>query len=114
MSGRQRTETGPGAREGARLRLHDAGEGVWALSGSLTFESVPERWREILALLDGASGLTLDLAGVTRTDSAGLALLVECMREARRKGVEVRFRSIPEQLLAVAGASRLQDGLPRA
>lgn len=90
----------------ASIRTGDAGE--FQVAGPLSFDSVPGLWRDGLALMGGLSGpLTLDLEGVTRTDSAGLALLIEWMREARRRGVEMRLRHIPAQLRAIAQTSRL-------
>jgi len=93
--------------------LREIGEDTFAVSGDLSFDSAPDLWRAGLALLDGRRALTLDLDEVTRTDSAGLALLVEWMREARRRDIRIRFRNLPEQLLAIARTSRLQRLLPR-
>lgn len=96
---------------GAALRAE--GGGRYALVGPLTFDSAPGLWQEGLDLLGRGSDVVFDLGGVSRSDSAGLALLVEWMREAGRRGTEVRFRNIPEQLLAIARISRLQELLPR-
>lgn len=56
--------------------------------------------------------LEVDLAGVTRADSAGLALLIEWMRRARGAGKTIVFRSVPDQLRAIARVSDLEDILP--
>ncbi len=96
---------------GAALR--PGGDGIFVVSGPLTFDSAPGLWRESSGLLDGAREVVLDLNDVTRTDSAGLALLLAWMREARRRGVDIRFRHIPEQLMAIARTCNLQDLLPR-
>lgn len=92
------------------LRAGD--DGVYVISGPLTFDSAPGLWQQGLRLLDGADAVVLDLEDVTRTDSAGLALLVAWMREARRRGVHIRFRHIPEQLMAIARTCNLQKLLP--
>ena len=84
----------------------DAG-GVMSVRGELTFSTV-EALRgpgvEALAEHDDA---TVDLAAVDRADSAGLALLVEWLRAARRRGARVRFANAPAQLRAIAGTSGL-------
>jgi len=49
---------------------------------------------------------------VVRADSAGLALLVEWMRAARRAGRPLRYRAIPPQMLAIARVSSLDQVLP--
>ncbi|HEB99345.1 MAG TPA: STAS domain-containing protein, partial [Thiotrichales bacterium] len=53
-------------------------------------------------------------SGVGRADSAGLALLVEWMREARRQGREIRFLGMPAQMSAIAEVSGLSELLPVA
>lgn len=93
--------------------LRAQGDGLYMVSGPLTFDSAPGLWREGLRLFEGSESLVLDLKDVTRTDSAGLALLVEWMREARRRSVDIRFRHIPEQLMAIARTCNLQALLPR-
>ena len=69
------------------------------LDGDLDFARVPR-------LLDGADALvaagTLDLSGVRRADSAGLALLLELSRRARARGIELRLRGANEQVAGLA------------
>ena len=84
-----------------------AGDGTVRISGPLTFDTVEavraatragvgsERWQE--------AALTFDLAGVGTADSAGLALLVEWQRTARRAGGRIHFRGTPPALQAIAG-----------
>jgi phospholipid transport system transporter-binding protein len=49
---------------------------------------------------------------VERSDSAGLALLVECLRQAHQSGKSLRFFNIPAQMLAIARVSSLDQVLP--
>jgi phospholipid transport system transporter-binding protein len=46
---------------------------------------------------------------VSRADSAGLALLVEWQRLARRAGRELRFTDIPEQVQSLIHVSGLSQ-----
>lgn len=97
------------------VRLEPAGEGRFLLSGTLSFATVPAVWRESAGLFAADPPvLRIDLRGVERSDSAGLALLVEWMREARRHDREIRFVNIPAQMLAIARVSGLDQILPLA
>jgi phospholipid transport system transporter-binding protein len=71
---------------------------------------VLEQSRPQLAALEG--GIVLELAQVERVDSAGLALLIQWMRMARERQVDIRFRHLPAQLLAIARASDMEQILP--
>ena len=88
-------------------------DGTYAVVGALTFDSVAPLVGEGARLLEGETEVCLDLLRVSRTASAGLALLIEWMREAARYGTVVSFRNIPEQLLAIATASRMAHLLPQ-
>jgi phospholipid transport system transporter-binding protein len=72
---------------------------VLRLSGPVTLNTVTlllERGRGLLARLPDA--VTLDLSGVTRIDSAGVAMLVELWRLRERGGVRLDFAAIPAEL----------------
>lgn len=51
--------------------------------------------------LDDARGLVVDLAGITRFDSAGYQLLEHAEREAQRRGRPFVLRSKSEEVLRV-------------
>ncbi len=90
-------------------------DGRLRVTGDLGFHNAARLWRESQPLFAAGGGpLEVDLSRVGRADSAGLALLVEWMREARRQGREIRFLGMPPQMLAIAGVSGLADLLPIA
>ncbi len=102
-----------GAAERTSVRLVPGGEpGVMRLEGELSFATVPELWHATPFPPPGEGALVLDLGGVRRADSAGLALLVEWLRAARRAGRELRLRAMPEQMRAIARVSGLDRILP--
>jgi phospholipid transport system transporter-binding protein len=47
------------------------------------------------------------LRAVTRADSAGLALMVEWLREARRRGGRLEVVNMPDQMFGIAHMSKL-------
>jgi phospholipid transport system transporter-binding protein len=85
--------------------------GRYAISGELTFTTVPELWRSGLGDIGGGS-VQLDLAGITRVDSAGIGLLIELTRMVRKHGGEVSLTHAPPQLMAIATVSGLDAVLP--
>jgi phospholipid transport system transporter-binding protein len=86
----------------------------FVLHGELSFTTVMDLSRRSAPLLWQDESVTLDLAGVTRTDSAGLALLIEWLRMAHRNGKAIWFRNIPPQMMAVAAVVGLDELLPVA
>lgn len=91
----------------------EAGEpGLFRLSGELTFDTVPELLKEGARLLASAAELRIDLSGVRRADSAGLALLAEWLREAGQRRLTLRYLNVPAQLHNLARVSGLDQVLP--
>ncbi len=79
--------------------------------GALTFETVPDLYRNSANWFQSAGELTLDLAQVERTDSAGLALLIEWLRCAKAANLTLRFANIPTQVQTLLRINGLQDAL---
>lgn len=88
--------------------------GVFVVNGELGFETVPSLLAHDNFHFRGRDTVRVDLGEVQRTDSAGLALLVRWMREARRSGVRIVFVNVPEQMLAIARVSGFDRLLPMA
>ena len=82
-----------------------------ALQGELTFDSVPTLVTAIDGFLVDGGALTLDLSGVTRSDSAGVALLVSWERKVRANNMHLSYSAVPEQLLVLARVSGLEQML---
>ncbi len=56
----------------------------------------------------------IDLAGVTSSDSAGLALLIEWLSVARGAKRTLRYENLPSQLLQLARLSEVEELLVAA
>lgn len=90
-------------------RLTETGDGRWLLEGELNFSSVLEVLGTPFTRSTAGREIQIDLQGVTRVDSAGLALLVEWQRESERVGKAITFIHVPEQLLAIASLCGLDE-----
>jgi phospholipid transport system transporter-binding protein len=96
----------------SQATLQQGAKGRLEIHGDLSFESVPGLWNDCRSRLADNSELEIDLSHVQRSDSAGLALLVEWLRQARQTGKTIRFLNIPAQMLAIARVSCLDQVLP--
>ena len=96
-----------------KFELQDLGEGRFALNGEITFETAE---RVLLASeepFEQHTRIEVDLAGVTKADSAGLALLLEWITWANHTVREIRFLSMPERILAIARTTEVEQLLKR-
>ena len=59
------------------FELEDLGDGLFRLSGEMTFQTCGRILRESEPAFEEHTRIEVDLSGVSRTDSAGLALLLE-------------------------------------
>ncbi|MBL8259582.1 MAG: STAS domain-containing protein [Candidatus Competibacteraceae bacterium] len=82
--------------------------------GELDFDSVPELWEATETLLLADTIRRVDLGGVRRANSAGVALLVEWLRETRGRGRELVFVNLPAQMEAIVRTVDLDGVLPVA
>lgn len=87
-----------------------SGPGRYRLCTDLSFETVATVLRELRTVLRGSKGvIEFDLAEVERSDSAGVALLLELLKMARQGGYRLRFTHVPRQLEVLAAVSGVDD-----
>jgi len=101
------------ANPGSGLEAVAGGNGArqFRVNGVLDFDSVPGLYRESLARFADGGDIVLDLSGVTRANSAALALLIEWRRLARRPGRTITIRNAPASLRNLARVSELESVL---
>ena len=78
------------------------------VSGDLNFNTVMNVWNNSLPLLNSGSDLQFDLSNVISANSAGLVLLIEWVKYAKKVGKAISFHYMPAQLnsiISVAGVS---------
>ena len=81
----------------------------YELTGQLKFDTAADALAAITEKLGQSQHLSLNLAGVTAANSAGLALLIECKAMALRSGKTVSFENIPDALQKIAEVCQVQD-----
>jgi phospholipid transport system transporter-binding protein len=88
--------------------------GHLAIDGELNMQTVPAIATQLLELINhiDSKNMTIDLASVSRSDSAGVALLVEAMQLAKEANLSLSFSHLPQQMRDIASVSGLLDILP--
>lgn len=93
-------------------RLERRGGGEFAVRGELDFDSVAALWQESEKLFREELPQCIDLAEVSRSNSAGVALLVDWLRQARRRDRKLRFVNVPSQMVSIIEVADLDTVLP--
>lgn len=83
----------------------------YRVEGDLTFDTVSDLHRQSAAWFGTHTGqLMLDFSGVGRTDSAGIALMLEWIETASKQGQHLRLENLPtqtSQYIEINGLSQL-------
>jgi len=95
------------------FELSDLGDGCFVLRGDMSFNTVEPILRASEKLFDGLSNIEIDLSGVEKTDSAGLALLLEWISWANYAETEIRFAGTPAKMRAIAQTTEVDNILKR-
>jgi phospholipid transport system transporter-binding protein len=95
----------PGAVEIVELRSGQA-----EVRGALTFATARNAraaGRRVIEM-SGDCALEMDCSGVTESDSAGLAVLLDWLALAKRHGRRLSFKALPAPIAAVARLSNVE------
>lgn len=100
----------------ADLRVTIAAPGRILVAEPLTFQTARRVCVAGLACFarDSSALITVDCAGVTEADSAGLAVLIEWRRWAHKHGRHLRFENLPAKITAIARLSEVSELLADA
>ena len=88
--------------------LTASGAGLIVVKGPVTFATAGTLLDTGRALFAGQPAVTVNLHEVTNVDSAGLALLLEWLRQARAERRAVHFQGVPDKLFAIARLSGVE------
>lgn len=97
----------------AGYSLENLGDGRFALHGQMSFDTASEILDESEVLFEEHTLLEVDLSGVTHTDSAGLALLLEWITWANHTVREIRFHGMPQKIDAIAKTTEVDHLLKK-
>lgn len=97
----------------SKFVLKDDGDGHFSLSGEMTFATVENILESSEAPFEKHTRLEVDLSGITDTDSAGLALLLEWITWANHTVREIRYIGTPERIMAIARVTEVEALLTR-
>jgi phospholipid transport system transporter-binding protein len=81
------------------------------VSGALTFETARSAYEAgVRTIRNGSAGsarspLQIDCEGVTESDSAGLAVLIEWLADGTKLGRKIAFANLPDGIKAAAQIS---------
>ncbi|MDJ0709870.1 MAG: STAS domain-containing protein [Woeseiaceae bacterium] len=95
------------------FEISDLGDGRFSLAGKMTFETAEKILRASEEPFEEHSQIEVDLSGVIASDSAGLALLLEWVTWANHSVREIRFKDMPEKVLAIARTTEVEGLLTR-
>ena len=79
------------------------------VTGSLHFTTVSALLPLGVDAINNGHAAVIDLAGVTGSDSSGLALLIEWLSVAKGAGRSLRYDNIPSQLQQLARLSEVEE-----
>lgn len=96
------------------FELVDQGEGNYSLGGDVSFATAQSILRLSEKLFADQSAIEVNLAGVSKTDSAGLALLLEWISRAASNGCDFRLADIPDKIQAIAVTAEIDELLQRS
>lgn len=95
------------------FELVDEGGGKFSLNGRMTFDTADQILRESEDLFEDHTRIEVSLAGVTASDSAGLALLLEWITWANHTVREITFTNVPDRINAIAKVTEVDSLLTK-
>ncbi len=100
------------AAQSSRVAISEPSAGRVVVTGELTFATARDARQLGVVVFESsrAERIVVDCAGVTRADSAGLAVLLDWLSWGRRRARAVSLENLPAALLAIARISEV-DGL---
>lgn len=88
-------------------------DGVYVLRGELGFDTVTALLNHSAELFEGEEPeIEVDLADVTRADSAGLSLLIQWWRLALKANRSITYTHLPAQMMGMANLGGVDELLP--
>ncbi len=87
------------------FNLIEQAAGIFLVEGDLTFFNLDKKTTTSFDFLKPKQKICLDLHKVTIADSAGLALLIEWIKQSQLSATQLTFKNVPQQLITLAKLS---------
>jgi len=92
-----------------RAEITQQNKQKYLISGPVNFSTVPDLMQRTTDFFksyksSSTEKVAIDMSQVTDCNSAGLALMLEVVKHARAKKIELHFESLPDNLLIIAKA----------
>jgi phospholipid transport system transporter-binding protein len=99
-----------------QVGISEASSGRVTVAGELTFGTARDARTLGILVLEGsrAERIVIDCSGVSRADSAGLAVLLDWLAWGRKRSRPVSLENLPDSLLAIARISEVDTLLTAA
>ena len=101
-------------QQSSSAELKQAGDGRLTLSGALDFDTVAKLRPLLQRYLRPGEIILVNLKRVGHCNSAGLALLLQWVEDARQQGSDIQFRNLPHSLAEIADLYNLKSLIPVA
>jgi phospholipid transport system transporter-binding protein len=93
----------------APVRIDDASPGSVKVSGELTFGNAAAALAAIDAAVARDGRSVLDLSGITRSDSAGLACVLAVLAQSAERGRKLSVQHMPEGMHLLASVCEVEQ-----
>jgi phospholipid transport system transporter-binding protein len=92
------------------VRIAESAPGRVSVAGALTFATARLAREAGVRVLEAsrANPIVVDCSGVTRSDSAGLAVLLDWLAWGKRHARDVKLENLPASLVAIAKISEVE------
>lgn len=84
------------------FKIVEQSSGNFFVEGELTFFKLNKKAVTCFEFLQSGQKICIDLQKITVADSAGLALLVEWIKQGQLYATKLTFKNIPQQLIILA------------
>lgn len=77
-------------------------DGCYDMEGELVFFTINNKSIRALDFIKSEKEVSFNLEKINLADSAGLALIIECIKYSKLNDTKLSFRCVPKQLLTLA------------
>lgn len=101
--------------QSSQAEIIQQSQNEYLLSGVIDFSTASKLVQQSLSFFkskkhsDAGAAITIDLSKVSSCNSAGIALMLEMVKNAQINNIELRFENLPDSLLTMAKSYGVED-----